>query len=379
MERSRKAQIGTPARIVVKVGTSSLVDASYAVSGKKIRTIVRALHALRKKNIDVILVTSGAVAAGSRTLFGGVKPKTIPLKQAAAAAGQIELMRRYTAECRKRGIPVAQILCSAYLINDRVSYLNARNTFRELLAAGALPIVNENDSVAVDELEFGDNDFLGASIAALAESDLYVILTDAEGVYRNYDNPETRSVIPVITSLSKDILSETSGKTSAFSTGGMISKLRAMDVCMHAGIKGVIASAKTKNVLSRILDGEEIGTFFAPHEKAISKRKQWLFNALSLRVKGTLIVDEGAYTAITKRNKSLLPGGIKRVQGEFKKGDGVVIANEKGVAAAKGLVNYSSAELERVKGRKSSEIAGILGVPSAYEEVVHKDNLILMN
>ncbi|MEK6793549.1 MAG: glutamate 5-kinase [Spirochaetota bacterium] len=362
------------ATIVIKLGTAQLTD-ERGLSEDRIRAFAASMVSAMRRGKRIILVTSGAVAAGSAVIFDGKKPDTIPKKQAAASVGQITLMHRYFEAFAALGVRIGQILLSEYVLRDRVSYLNARNTIHELLNNGIIPVINENDTIATEELKFGDNDYLGAVVACLAEADIYVILTDTDGLYRNYDDAQKRELIGVVERIDAAIKKEVSGKTSKFSTGGMASKMRAMELTMHSGITGVIANGADTNVLGRIASGEHVGTVFLPGGAA-SQRKRWILGNVNLKTKGTITVDAGAAKALVENDKSLLPGGIVSVSGKFSLGDAVNVADASKRVIARGIVNYSSAEIQKIKGKRSGDIREVLG-EAPYEEVIHRDNLVV--
>lgn len=375
MDAERKRILSSVKTIVVKVGTALLTDSNSRLDRKRIKRYALDISSLIEKGYKVVLVTSGAVAAGAEVIFKGEKPSSLPQKQAAASVGQIRLMQAYQKEFEYRNIHTAQLLLSELVLRDRLRYLNAKNTIGELLQRGVVPIVNENDTISTEELRFGDNDFLGSMVATLAEAEMYIILTDTEGVYKNY-NKENQTLIEFVCNISSELKEEVSSKTTKFSTGGMLSKLRAMEVAMKAGIMGIIASGKKKDTLSKIVLGEKVGTVFLPSSKRISHRKKWLLNTVKLKGKGSIVIDEGAAKAIVLRGKSLLPGGIISSSGKFMRGDAVNIYDKQNELIAQGLVNYSREDIEAIKGLKTSKIESVLGRRD-YEEVVHRDNLIL--
>lgn len=361
--------------IVVKLGSAQLTD-ERGLSDDRIRAFASSMASCMRGGKRIILVTSGAVAAGSAVIFAGKKPDTIPKKQAAASVGQITLMHRYFEAFASLDVRIGQILLSEYVLRDRVSYLNARNTIHELLDSGIIPVINENDTIATEELKFGDNDYLGAVVACLAEADLYVILTDTDGLYRNFDDVQKRELIPVVERIDAAVKKEVSGKTSKFSTGGMASKMRAMELVMHSGIAGIIANGADTGVIGRIASGTHVGTVFLPAAQAASQRKRWILGNVNLKTKGSITVDAGAVKALKKNDKSLLPGGIVSVSGKFAMGDAVNVIDTEKHVIARGIVNYSSAEIQKIKGKRSGDIAAVLG-EAPYEEVIHRDNLVV--
>lgn len=360
-------------RIVVKVG-SSLLTEKNRLNLEMMEKIVDQLASLQKKNKEIILVTSGAIASG----MGGLNLKrltSIPQKQAAAAVGQNLLMGIYERLFKKKGCLVAQILLTSEDIQDRERYLNARNTLLTLLNYKAIPIVNENDTVAVDEIKFGDNDTLSALVASKVEADLLIILTDTKGLY-TADPKRRRGIrfIGEVSEITPQLERMASGPGTLRGTGGMVTKLRAAKISRSSGVAMVIADGRMKNVIKRILAGERLGTLFLPKEK-LKSRKRWI--AFGVALKGKIRVDEGAEEAISKRGKSLLPSGIIEVKGRFSIGDGVSIIDEEGEEFARGIVSYSSSEIEKIMGKKTQKIEKILGYKD-YDEVIHRDNMVVL-
>jgi len=380
-------------RIVVKVG-SSLLTEKNRLNLKRMEGIVDQLASLQKENREVILVTSGAIAGGMGRL-NLRKLTTMPQKQAAAAIGQNLLMGIYERLFKKRGCLVAQVLLTSEDIRNRERYLNARNTLLTLLNYKAIPIVNENDTVAVDEIRFGDNDTLSALVASKVEADLLIILTDTKGLYTT--DPKKRrgarftpplragagfthaplrgaGFIEEVSEITARLERMASGSGTLRGTGGMVTKLRAAKIAHSSGVAMVIADGRVKNVILRLLAGERLGTLFLPKER-LKSRKRWI--AFGLSLSGKIKIDEGAKEAISKRNKSLLPSGIIEVKGRFSIGNGVSIVDEENREFARGIVSYSSSEVDRIKGRKTQEIEKILGYKD-YDEVIHRDNLVIL-
>lgn len=369
-------------RIVIKVG-SSLLTEKNGLNLKRIEEIVDQLASLQKKNKEIILVTSGAIASG----MGRLKLKkltTMPQKQAAAAIGQNLLMGIYERLFKKRGCLVAQILLTSEDIENRERYLNARNTLLTLLNYKAIPIVNENDTVAVDEIKFGDNDTLSALVASKVEADLLILLTDTKGLYTV--DPRRREAglthaplraagfIEEVSEITPQLEKMASGPGTRRGTGGMGTKLQAAKIVRSSGIAMVIADGRIENVLLRLLAGEHLGTLFLPKTR-LKSRKRWI--AFGVILKGKIRVDEGAQEAIFKRGKSLLPSGITEVKGRFSIGDGVSIIDEENREFARGIVSYSSSEIEKIMGKKTQKIEKILGYKD-YDEVIHRDNLVIL-
>ncbi len=365
--------------IVIKIGTSSLTrpdNGQLALS--TIASLVESLTQLRSLGYQVVLVSSGAVGVGCMRLNLTERPKKVSLKQAVAAVGQGRLMRIYDDLFDIFSQPIAQVLVTRRDLMDRSSYLNAYNTFSSLLELGVIPIVNENDTVAVDELKFGDNDTLSALVANLIEADWLFILTDIDRLYsadpRLCPDAQPISFVTVEELAQLKIEDKTTG--SQWGTGGMSTKLAAARIATAAGIKTVITHGqKPQNILS-ILSGESIGTQFEPQQKTDNARKRWI--AYGLVPLGKLYLDRGAIKAITQLGKSLLPAGIIKVEGGFAASDAVSLCDEDGKEVARGLANYNQLEIEQIKGQRSEQIENILGY-FANETVVHRDNLIVLD
>lgn len=360
-------------RLVVKVGTSSLCGPRGALHLKRVESLVDDLSFLWKQGKELILVSSGAIGAGVGRLGLARKPSTIPEKQAAAAVGQGILMQHYETAFAPRGIVVAQVLLTREDINNRVRYLNARHTLQALLRFRVLPIVNENDTVAVEEIRFGDNDNLAALVACLVDADLLVLLTDQDGFYTA--DPKKGSggrLLAEIPEITREIEELAGGRGSALGTGGMETKLQAARIATGAGIPMVIASGLKPGVLPGLAAGQPVGTLFLPREDRMQARKRWI--AFGSPVLGRLWVDQGAAGAILKKGKSLLPGGITAVEGNFEAGSVVSVIDPLGKEIARGISNYPAGAVELIKGHKSQEIKAILGYKD-YDEVIHRDNL----
>ncbi len=369
----RTALLQKAKRIVVKIGTKSLTN-EIGLDNKKVKKITQEISNIKNKGFQITLVSSGAVSAGLGKLNLTQKPKTIPIKQAAASIGQINLMALYNEYFLKNNIIVGQILLTESDLKNRKKYINITNTLNTLLSKyNSVPIINENDVVGIDELIFGDNDELSALIANLINADLLILLTDTEGFY--IEKSGKKQLVKEVKSITNTMLKYAGGAGSKFSSGGMVSKLKAVKIATHSGIPVVIANSKEKNILGKILAGEQIGTFFYPAEKGLSQRKRWL--AFSVAPKGNIIIDDGAQTAIIKRGKSLLPGGIIKISGKFGKGDPVNILNMKNKIIARGLSNFSSTTLHKIKGKKTSEVKKII-INNFYEEVINRDNLVIL-
>ncbi|MBD2346625.1 glutamate 5-kinase [Anabaena subtropica] len=364
--------------IVVKIGTSSLTQPETGqLALSTIATLAETLSHLRQQGNRVILVSSGAVGVGCARLGLTERPKAIALKQAVAAVGQGRLMRVYDDLFTTLQQPIAQVLLTRSDLVQRSRYLNVYNTFRELLALGVIPVVNENDTVAVDELKFGDNDTLSALVASLVEADWLFLLTDVDRLY----SADPRSVpdarpISLVTSIKElaDLQVQTGTQGSQWGTGGMVTKISAARIAIAAGVRTVITQGRFPSNITKIIQGELIGTHFQPQPEPTSARKRWI--AYGLVPSGKLYLDSGAIAAIVQAGKSLLAAGIKTVGGEFEPQDAVQLLDTQGNEIARGLVNYSSNDLEKICGCHSKEIPTILGYIGA-ETVIHRDNLVL--
>jgi len=362
-------------RVVVKVGSSNLSSAS-GINRKSIAVIARQLSALHASGKEVVLVTSGAVAAGLNRLGLHGRPKTIPAKQAAAAVGQITLMALYEEDFSTHGVHVAQILLTHDDLADRKRYLNAKHTIRTLLDFAVVPIVNENDTVAVEEIQLGDNDNLSAQVAVLIEADLLVILSDVNGLYdqdpRTHPNARLR---PLVTHFDDALLSS-GGSAGPLGRGGMVSKLQAAHKAALCGIPTIVADGRKEETLVHVFDPHvDAGTLFLPVADRLTSRKHWI--AYTLKPAGALLVDAGASIAIREQGRSLLSPGIREVRGVFDEGECVTCIDLAGKEFARGLVNYNSQALERIKGARTDQIEQILGY-KVSDEVIHRDDLALL-
>lgn len=364
--------------IVVKIGTSSLTQPETGqLALSTIATLVETLCHLRQQGNRVILVSSGAVGVGCARLGLTERPKAIALKQAVAAVGQGRLMRVYDDLFTTLQQPIAQVLLTRSDLVQRSRYLNVYNTFKELLGLGVIPVVNENDTVAVDELKFGDNDTLSALVASLVEADWLFLLTDVDRLYsadpRSVPDAKPISLVSNIKELAQ-LQIQTGGQGSQWGTGGMVTKISAARIAIAAGVRTVITQGRFPRNLEKIVQGEPIGTHFQPQPEPTSARKRWI--AYGLVPAGKLYLDQGAIAAISQAGKSLLAAGIKTVEGEFDTQDAVQLCDTNGNEIARGLVNYNSDELQKICGHHSREIPEILGYVGA-DTVVHRDNLVL--
>ena len=366
---ARPSELSNARRLVVKIGSAVLAPEGRLDPANVVR-IANELASLRRDGREVVVVSSGAVASGFRALGLERMPVTIREKQAAAALGQQRLMRAWGDALATDSIEVAQVLLTADDMDDRARFLNARHTLDALLGAGAVPIVNENDSVAFDEIRLGDNDRLSALVAHLVDADLLVVLSVVDGVR---SDGGTGDVIPYFADPTH-ALEHVSGSKSATGVGGMATKIAAAQAAGASGVPTIIAPGSEPDVLTRLLKGEAIGTYLAPGAQSAASRKRWI--GYSTRPRGSLVLDDGAVRALRERGASLLPGGITMVDGSFESGAPVDLKSADGNAFARGLVSYSSSEIDRIKGAKSSEIESTLGY--AYSlEVIHRDDLFL--
>lgn len=361
-------------RIVVKVGTSTLTQ-DGALRPRRFSELARQITALADDGREVVLVSSGAIAVGSHKLGWNHPGRSIPEKQAAAAVGQIGLVELYQRRFAHHGRHVAQILLTSAGLENRERFLNARHTLLELLALGVVPIVNENDTVATEEIRFGDNDNLSALICSLIGADLLVILTDVDGLYT--EKPEAGKPLPLLVSVVEKITPEIErsahGSDSTYGRGGMITKLEAAATAARSGAATVLCNGRRKGVLLEVAAGLPVGTIFLAGERMAS-RKHWL--AFSTRPKGRLVLDEGAARALERNGKSLLPAGIVAVEGDFRIGDPVSCFDELGRELARGLVTYAADDVKRIMGRPTRDITPVLGYSNG-NEIIHRDDLVL--
>ena len=373
----RQEVVAAATTIVVKVGTRVLTNADGSLSNECIARLAGEVNDLIESGRRVVLVSSGAVGAGVSLLGLDRRPADLARLQAVAAVGQTHLIEAYDRTFRTHGRRAAQVLLTAGDLDNRTRYLNVRNTLLALLEMGAVPVINENDTVAVDELmaTFGDNDRLAALVTNLLRAPLLVILSDVDGLYDGDPaNPQSR-VVPTVATFDEAVFAWARDTKTGLTKGGMASKLQAARTATAAGENVIIASGHKPGVLARIAAGEVVGTLLIAEGKSLSPWKRWI--GFSAQPRGRVVIDDGACRAIAGQGRSLLAIGVVAVEGAFNKGDVVSLADLSGVEIARGLVNYSAAELALIKGRKSSEITGVLGhLP--YEEVIHRDNLLVI-
>ena len=364
-------------RIVVKVGSSTITYPNGKINYEKIEKLARVMTDLQNQGKEMILVSSGAGAAGVGRLGLKEKPSDLPGKQACAAVGQGILMNSYERLFAEYSQVVAQVLLTRIDTIDRHRYSNSRNTFQELIKWGVIPIVNENDVVAVDEMKIGDNDNMSALVASMADADLDILLSDIDGLYTA--NPKTHpdaQMVHEVEKVTPEIEATAGGVGSKNATGGMLTKLQAAKTAMSSGIYLIIASGEDPEILRKIVRGDEVGTLFVPRENHLRFRNQWL--AFGAKICGSLIVDDGLAKVIREKGScSILPVGITAVEGNFESGVTVSVKDKEHHELARGLTFYSSEELEQIKGAKSEEIANILGAKH-YDEAIHRDNLVIL-
>ncbi|MEX0675452.1 MAG: glutamate 5-kinase [Pirellulales bacterium] len=372
-----RQEIATAAHtIVVKVGTRVLTGQGGLLNCQRIETLAEELHQLMETGRKVALVTSGAVAAGLGQLQLPRRPANLAQLQAVAAVGQCHLIEVYDRGLRAHGRHAAQVLLTAHDLDDRTAYLNVRNTIRALFEFGALPIINENDTVSVDELmtTFGDNDRLAAMVTNLIRAPLLVLLSDVDGLYDGDPRDAGSKLIPTVTRLDESIYRLARDSATGLSKGGMASKLEAARITTAAGENVIIANGRTPGNLAKIAAGEPVGTLFLAGGQSIRSFKRWI--GFTAQPRGALVLDAGAREAVEKKGKSLLAIGVTAASGSFKKGDVVSLVDASGEEFARGLTNYNVDDVLRIKGLKTDEIAAVLG-RCPYDEVIHRDNMAL--
>jgi len=374
----KRALLPRVRRVVIKIG-SSILSGPHGIDHERIARLVEEIAALRAHPYQIVLVSSGAVAAGMTRLGLRERPKTVPARQAAAAVGQIRLMALYDEHFAARGQPVAQILLTHDDLANRRRYINARHTFEDLLQAEVLPIVNENDTVAVEEVRFnfGDNDNLSAIVATLISADLLVILSDVGGLYTSDPRvDQNATLVPLVEEIAAETQAYAGAASGPLGKGGMASKLQAARTANGAGIACLIADGRHAGVLPQLFDAERsVGTLFLPKGDRLNRRKHWI--AHTLKPAGSVTLDQGAYEAVARGGRSLLPKGITAVAGTFGAGECISCLSPAGDEFARGLVNYSAAELQRIKGIHSSAIETVLQY-KVSDEIIHRDDLVLL-
>lgn len=372
-DREESLSLATGRRLVVKIGSALLVEEGGVIRSDWLRAMAADVAELRRRGHEILIVTSGAIAAGRQRLRFGRGALSLDEKQAAAATGMVRLAHAYEEVLRPYDLTVGLVLLTLDDSENRRRYINARNTLTTLLRAGAIPLINENDTVATDEIRFGDNDRLGARVAAMVSADILVLLSDIDGLYTtNPRKDENAALIPEVRRITPEIEAAAGQAMPGFGTGGMVTKLAAAKVAVGAGCRMIIADGKPMHPLKRIDEGAPC-TWFLPASTPHAARKRWI--AGSLKPSGALIVDQGAVNALA-RGKSLLPAGVVSVEGSFSKGDAVIVKTADGRILGRGLCAYSAAETRMIMGHKSGEIEALVGY-RGREEVIHRDDLAL--
>jgi glutamate 5-kinase len=362
----RQQVVARARKIVVKVGTNAITDAAGRLDCQVVSELARQVAALRGAGTTVTIVASGAIGAGMVELDLPARPRSLPMLQATAAVGQGRLMQAFHDAFAKHGIKVAQVLVTRDAFEDRTRYLNIRHTLRALEELGAVPVINENDAVAVDEIRFGDNDIIAALVANMSGADLLVLLSTVDGVLKD------GQLVEVIDEVNDRALALATGQRSRLGSGGMGSKMSAAGMVTIAGAAAVVANSRAPDVLTRLLAGENVGTVFVPAKRRMSSRRRWIGQAS--RTAGRIVIDEGAARAISRQGKSLLPSGILAVGGRFARGAIVAVTDSTGRQVARGVTNYSSDQIDRIKGLKTAQIAKVLGAKTR-DEVIHRNNM----
>lgn len=358
-------------RVVVKIGTNALTDEQGRLDVGFLSRMAEQIAAVGRDGVGVTLVSSGAVGAGMAELDIAERPKTLPMLQATAAVGQGQLMRHFHDAFRPHGLKVAQILVTRGDFEDRTRYLNIRNTVAALQDLSAVPIINENDTVAVEELRFGDNDIIAALVTNMLRADLLVLLSVVDGVMKG------AQVLDVVDDAQAGSRELATGGRSRLGSGGMGSKLAAADMVAKAGEIAIVANARTPEILPRLLAGERLGTLIVPAVHKMNSRRRWIGQAA--RTAGRVVIDAGAAKALREWGKSLLPSGVVAVAGAFKKGDTIAIVDQAGRTVARGLSNYAAEQVDAIKGLKTTQIAKALGeAGKPYDEIVHRNNMTVL-
>jgi len=367
----RRLVLAAARKIVIKIGTGVLTRKEGGIDLDCIEELCRQVHELGERGVRVIVVTSGSIGTGMHALGLKRRPKLLPELQAVASVGQNHLMIAYENALNRHGRHAGQILLTREDLNDRRRFVNAANTIRQLLRMGVVPIVNENDSVSTDEIRFGGNDELAAQVMHALKADALVFLSNVDGLL----DAEGR-LIDVVDKVTVDTLQLDTGEKSALGIGGMHTKLRRIQEITDSGDPVVLVNGKTPNIIVRAMSGEAVGTLFCPAPKRLAGRKRWL--SFSAKACGTISIDDGAMQALVVHKKSLLASGVRSIEGQFSQGDIVAVAGPEQQIVARGITNYSSAELDAIKGAKTSQIESLLGY-KFYDEVIHRDNLVTLD
>jgi glutamate 5-kinase len=375
MKKMSRDKLITAQRWVIKIGSALLTDDGRGLNREGMAAWVDQIAALRKGGKDVVLVSSGAVAEGMTRLGLKKRPESIHELQAAAAVGQMGLVQAYESNFTRHQLSTAQILLTHDDLSDRKRYLNARSTLRTLLQLGVVPVVNENDTVVTDEIRFGDNDTLAALVANLIEADALIILTDQKGMYDK--DPRVNAdaqLLDEVCANDERLEAMASGSAGALGRGGMLTKVRAARLAARSGALTVVVGGRENDVITRVIQGEMLGTLLTPEQEPWAARKRWL--AGHLQTRGTLVLDAGAVRVLREAGKSLLPVGVKAVSGDFVRGEMVVCVDETGQEIARGLINYDIEASRKIIGHSSDEIGNLLGY-SEEAELIHRDNLVI--
>jgi glutamate 5-kinase len=374
----RKKYLKKIEKVVIKIGSSSLTLKNGGLDIGKMSKFVTGVTGLKESGYEVIIVTSGAISAGLQYLGIAVRPKDISTLQAAAAVGQVELMRTYGDLFSGKQQKIGQILLTREDTTRRKQYLNIMNTIENLLRLKVIPVINENDSVAVEEIKFGDNDRLAALVSSIIEADLLIILSDIEGLYdKDPQSGPDAKLISFVQKITPEMIKSAGGAGSTYSSGGMASKLKAARICSFLQIPMVIADSKTDDILKKIVNFEQAGTFFAPQtQKKVKSIKRWI--ALGMQSKGNIYIDRGAGEAVEARGKSILAVGVTKVEGNFNKGDTVRVYSPDNRLIAKGISNFSDETLEKIRGKNDKQILKEHGMDCCCE-VIHRDSLVVFN
>lgn len=363
-------------RIIVKVGSSTITHDTGRLNYYRIEKLVREMADLENEGHEMILVTSAAVSAGMDTLGLTKRPDSIRQKQALAAVGQGVLMHVYERIFREYGQKVGQVLLTRMDMQDRKKFMNSRNTLLAMIDMGIIPIINENDVVAVDEFKIGDNDTLAAMVSGIVEADLLILLSDIDGLYTaNPQTHEDATIIPVVEEIDKALFDIAGGAGSSMGTGGMYTKIQAASIATAADVDMIIALGSEDGIIRRICKGEPVGTLFKAKHNHLHAKKRWLVSGS--KPMGNIVVDAGCAKALMDHGSSLLPVGITSVEGRFHESDIVTVTYE-GNVIAKGIVNYNSVNINAIKGLQTERIESVLGHDGIYEEIIHRDNLVLM-
>lgn len=375
MQTERKSLLANVSRCVVKIGSALLTANGAGLNQELIRDLARQIAELRSRNVEVVLVTSGAVAVGMQRMSVRKRPHALHELQAMAAIGQMGLVQTYETAFQQHGLHTAQVLLTHDDLSNRGRYLNARSALRSLLKLGVIPVINENDTVATDEIRFGDNDTLAALVANLIEAGLLLILTDQDGLYDKDPRHHSDAQLIETAEAGDSSLKKLAGGSGELGRGGMLTKLEAAAKAARSGAHTIIASGKENQGIIRALSGESVGTLLRAGQGRLLARKQWL--AGQMRSRGKLVLDEGAVRVLTQQGRSLLPVGVTRVEGQFARGEIVSCVDKDGNEVARGLVNYSAEESAKIAGCSSDEIEAILGYVDE-PELVHRDNMVVV-